>query len=474
MNGILDGFARGVVATAVVAGFLTSGWAQSPNDLGGVGAQGKIGRGTSPGEHPGALDMPFIRYTQVYVATPEEAAPAMRPAEPSEPSAPIATPPPAEPVSRVRRVPALVRNNPYMTFHRGWVHGYWNTAASQPAERAPQPTAASESGGFGAASATLPEPGMGLGWGLPAWLVGPMVYDWGYSPFLNPYLAERPAGAAQPAPYASPIPALSAPPTATLVDEALRDFLAAREAFRREDYSEALRQVDAALVLMPGDPSIQEFRGLTLMAMRRYREAAEVLHSVVAVVPGWDWLTMTRLYRDTDVFTRQLRDVEAFTVENPRSAAGHFLLAYLYLTTGYADDAAAQLDEVVAQSPNDSLAGGLVRALRARKRDASAPAGRRGSGSGDLAGRWIARPRSDTTITLEVRPDGRLVWKVAASGRAREYDGFASYFDDILALTQDLDNAMAARVVWTDPRHFRLRLLEGQEGDPGLAFERSP
>lgn len=315
---------------------------------------------------------------------------------------------------------------------------------------------------------------MGLGWGLPAWLVGPMVYDWGYSPFVNPYLADRPAGVAQPAPYASPIPALSAPPTATLVDEALRDFAAAREAFRRDDYAEALRQVDAALVLMPGDPSIQEFRGLTLMAMRRYREAAEVLHSVVAVVPGWDWLTMTRLYRDADTFTRQLRDLEAFTVANPRSAAGHFLLAYLYLTTGYADDAAAQLDEVVALSPSDSLAGRLVGALRARKRDASAPGGQRGGGSGNLAGRWIARPRPDTTITLEVQANGRLVWKIVTPRQTREFDGFAAYTDGILALSQDPDNAMDARVVWTDPRHFRLRLLEAQDDDPGLAFERSP
>lgn len=473
MYGILNGLARGVVGTGVVVGFGAPGWAQSPNDLGGVGAQGKIGRGTSPGEHPGAVDMPFIRYTQVYVATPDEAAPAVQPAEPS---APIATPPPAEPAPRVRRVPALVRNNPYMSFHRGWAHGYWNTAASQPSDWAPRPTQAGEPGGTGAAATTPPEPGMGLGWGLPAWLVGPMVYDWGYYSFANPYPAERPAGANRPAPYAAPIPALSAPPTATLVDEALRDFAAARAAFRRDDYAEALRKVDAALVLMPGDPSIQEFRGLTLMAMRRYREAAEVLHSVVAVVPGWDWLTMTRLYRDTESFTRQLRDLEAFTVENPGSPAGHFLLAYLYLTTGYADDAAAQLDEVVALSPSDSLAGGLVRALRGRRRDVSvpAPAGRRGSGSGDLAGRWIARPRPDTTITLEVQANGRLVWKIVTPRQTREFDGFAAYTDGILALSQDPDNAMDARVVWTGPRRFRLRLLEAQDDDPGLAFERSP
>ncbi len=471
MNAISVGLARSVVATAMLTGLATLGWSQSPNDLGGIGADGKIGRGTSPGEHPGAVDFPRFRYTQIYVATPVEAAPAVRP---SALSAPTTARPPAEPVSRVRRVPALVRNNPYMAFHRGWVHGYWNTAASRSTSRASSPASAGEPGGPGAASATVPEPGMGLGWGLPAWLVGPMVYEWGYYSFVNPYLAARPAGGDQPAPYAGPTPALLALPTATLVDEALRDFRAAREAFHREDFVEALRRVDAALLLMPGDPSIQEVRGLTLMALHRYREAAEVLYSVIAVVPGWDWMTMTRLYRDTTAFTRQLRDLETFSSENPRSTAGHFLLAYLYLTTGYANDAAAQLDEVVALSPNDFLARQLMRALRARRRSASPPVERRGRGSGNLAGRWIARPRPDTTITLEVQANGRLVWKIAGPRQAQEFDGFASYSDGTLALTQDPDNAMEARVIWTDPRHFRLHLLEGRQDDPGLTFERSP
>lgn len=469
MNVILDGLARSIMATTVVAVFPASGRAQSPNDLGGIGADGKIGRGTSPGEHPGAADVPAIRYTQVYVSVPVEAAPAV---QPSESSVPPATRP-SEPVSRVRRVPALVRNNPYMAFHRGWVHGYWNTAANPTTTRASEPAPAAESGGSDVASANLPEPGMGLGWGLPAWLVGPMVYEWGYYPFVNPFLAARPAGVDRPASYEGPTPALLAPPTATLVDEALRDFRAAREAFRREDFVEALRQVDAALLLMPGDPSIQEVRGLILMALHRYREAAEVLYSVVAVVPGWDWTTMTRLYRDTAAFTRQLRDLETFSSANPRSTEGHFLLAYLYLTTGYADHAAAQLDEVMTLSPSDSLARHLVRALRARRPNASAPAERRGGRSGNLAGRWIARPRPGTTITLEVQADGRLIWKIAGPGRAREFDGFAAYADDILALTQDPDNAMETRVIWKDSQHFRLRLLEGRQDDPGLVFERS-
>ena len=36
------------------------------------------------------------------------------------------------------------------------------------------------------------EPGMGLGWGLPAWVIGPMAYRWGYFAFANPYLVGPP------------------------------------------------------------------------------------------------------------------------------------------------------------------------------------------------------------------------------------------------------------------------------------------
>ena len=34
-------------------------------------------------------------------------------------------------------------------------------------------------GGFGL--------GMGMGWGLSSWMFGPMLYNWGYSNYYNPY-----------------------------------------------------------------------------------------------------------------------------------------------------------------------------------------------------------------------------------------------------------------------------------------------
>ena len=121
---------------------------------------------------------------------------------------------------------------------------------------------------------------------------------------------------------------------------------------------------------MPEDPSIQGFRGLTLLALHRYREAAEVLYHVVAVVPGWDWTTVRRLYDNPETYTRQLRLLESYSVRNPRSAVAHFLLAYEYLTTGYSDDATAQLDEVAALQPGDRLVAQLIQELRAGRPNA--------------------------------------------------------------------------------------------------------
>ena len=65
--------------------------------------------------------------------------------------------------------------------------------------------------------------GMGLGWGLSSWFYGPMLYNWGYSNYYNPYYYGYGAGAgavvAQPVvyDYSQPIDAQTTPPDETVV-----------------------------------------------------------------------------------------------------------------------------------------------------------------------------------------------------------------------------------------------------------------
>ena len=85
-------------------------------------------------------------------------------------------------------------HNNYMGYHSGWVHGYWN--GHYP-------------GGFGWRPYGYGYPAMGYGYGyggygfggglglrawgwawaggFRSWMMGPMLYNWGYSNYNNPY-----------------------------------------------------------------------------------------------------------------------------------------------------------------------------------------------------------------------------------------------------------------------------------------------
>src|SRR5262249_10185911 len=106
----------------------------------------------------------------------------------------------------------------------------------------------------------------------------------------------------------------------------------ARQSFYNGDYSQALKLSEQAISQMPGDPNLHEFRALCLFALGHYQEAAAAIHSVLAVGPGWDWTTMSQLYPNVDVYTKQLRALEAYRREHPEAADACFLLAYHYLT----------------------------------------------------------------------------------------------------------------------------------------------
>src|SRR5262249_49187706 len=142
-------------------------------------------------------------------------------------------------------------------------------------------------------------------------------------------------------------------------------FDAARNAFKQGDFASALVQTDAALKQIPGDTSLHEFRGLCLFAQMRYDEAAATLHAVLAAGPGWDWPTVIGLYPDVDMYPTQLRALEAYCRTNPQSATGRFVLAYLYLTQGHVDAAEAELKQVVALKPSDTLSSKLLKQLEA-------------------------------------------------------------------------------------------------------------
>jgi hypothetical protein len=115
--------------------------------------------------------------------------------------------------------------------------------------------------------------------------------------------------------------------------------------------------------LLPSDATLHEFRGLTLFAQQKYKDAAAAMYAVLAAGPGWNWETMRALYARADTYTKQLRALEAYTGEHPDEAYAHFLQAYHYLVLGSKDAAVNQLKEAAQLQPEDKLSAALVKAL---------------------------------------------------------------------------------------------------------------
>src|SRR5262249_53604938 len=153
------------------------------------------------------------------------------------------------------------------------------------------------------------------------------------------------------------------PANAPAVQAGLQQFDRARAVFSQGDYQQALRLTDAALKAVPNDPTMHEFRALALFALGDFRQAAATLNAFLAVAPGWDWKTMIGLYPNVDVYTNQLRALEAYRREHPEAADARLVLAYQYIVAGHPEAAVRELRQVVQLQPKDQVATRLLREL---------------------------------------------------------------------------------------------------------------
>jgi tetratricopeptide (TPR) repeat protein len=235
-------------------------------------------------------------------------------------------------------------NRPWLGHHRGWYFGSWNNWWWYPSFWS------------------------GLGGG--SWLT-PWAWGDSYS-YYNPYCFDLPEFEGPgPMPwepdYSTPIPVPSENemrgPDETAVTQAVSRFATARAEFKKGQYVEATADVNRALRLVPGDRSMHEFRSLTLFAQKKYDEAAAAAYAVLAQGPGWNWNTMAGLYDKPEIYTKQLRDLEAFVREHPKDGATHFLLAYHYLVLDERKAAIEELRTAAKLTPKDKLSALLAEAL---------------------------------------------------------------------------------------------------------------
>jgi thioredoxin-like negative regulator of GroEL len=421
----------------------------------------------------------------------------------------------------------------YAAYHRGWVNGFWNSHYLP-------------GGGWGNSAL-----GWGVGIGVAAWGIGSLFNTWGYSSFVNPYytpailvqqpavVVQQPTVVTQPVvyDYSRPLDLASPPPDQPVVDQSVDSFENARAAFKAGDYASALKLSDNALTKTPNDPILHEFRAMCLFALNRYDEAAAPMYTVLSAGPGWDWTTLAGLYPSVDVYSKQLRSLEAYCDSNRNSASARFLLAALYMTQGSTEAAAGVFKQVVALQPQDRLSAELVDFLT-RKPEAelaeNQPAARQpgagqvavnrqvgqvvdnqpaqvannlgpsqtsagqpgpaansgatqpATGTGDqgpplpqgpvpaeLVGSWSASPAKDVTIALALNQNSGFSWKVTDRGQTREFAGRATFDNGTLALAPPDQPPMVGSVSRSDDGHFVFKAMGGPPNDPGLAFGKS-
>jgi hypothetical protein len=220
-----------------------------------------------------------------------------------------------------------------------------------------------------------------------------------------------------------------------------------------------------------------------------------VLHSLLAVGPGWDWTTMSKLYPDISVYVSQLRALEAHARVQPADAAGHFVLAYHYTTAGHADAAAKQLESVTQLIPSDKVAAALLRMIRppttgvpgpalvaqlpnepvtpgtgAKLNETSAAAGPPVDPQ-TLVGAWKASRDDGSQFQLTLGSDQTFDWKFSAPHQpAKELIGKYVVDHNVLALEQSAGGALLGQVTPEGTDKFNFKMVGGPPEDKGLDF----
>lgn len=310
--------------------------------------------------------------------------------------------------------------------------------------------------------------------GLTSWALGSLFYNTGYASYDNPYydntttvVVESPA-----VDYSQPIQtAEAATEQGDPTDAQTAAFDQALDSFYAGDYRKALEQTETALAGSPVDTSLHEFRALVLFALKDYKGVAAALYGVLSVAPGWDWTTMSSLYPSVDVYTQQLRALEAYSRQNPKAADAHFVLAYHYLTAGHTEAAAEQLKQVVALTPNDQVSRQLL-AMISPQQEAPPPAAQapeEAEAPKSVVGNWKASS-GEGSVQLALKEDGGFTWKFTQGTKSQEFGGNYQLAGSTLVLEYDNGNTMVGKVAAAQ-NGFHFRIVGGPPSDPGLAFQ---
>jgi uncharacterized protein (TIGR03066 family) len=348
--------------------------------------------------------------------------------------------------------------------HDDWHHGCWNGSAGEWWDHMWEDHTAL------------------MAFGVTMWGMNRLAYGFGYWGYDNPYYTESyPIEGGAPLDYSQPI----ADETATeqpagTPTPGMADFDAARQAFLQGNYPAALASTNKALAALPNDPIIHEFRALVLFAQGKYHESAAGLYSVLAVGPGWDWTTLSSLYPNVDVYTKQFRALQAAVKQQPDAADARFVLAYHYLTTGNKAAAAEEYKILYTKTPQDTVIKELLlmtggpEAIGAPTTPAPTTAPAVKIDGAALIGKWSAAGANGAKFALELTQDGAFNWTYSQNGKSETVKGVYAIDGNVLAMEPASGGTMLAELTPPQAGSFSFALLGAPPGDPGLKFAKVP
>lgn len=332
--------------------------------------------------------------------------------------------------------------------------------------------------------------------GVTAWGVNRLSYAFGMGGYSNPYCEDGGGGggydysepvaqyqsAEYPQPPADAQAAAGADTASTALPpgvsaEGMALFDQSRAVFATGDYKQALDLCDRAIKTMPNDAVLHEFRSLVLFALKNYHEAAAAAYAVLSAGPGWNWTTLSSLYANAADYTPQLRALEAFVKENPKSSEARFLLAYHYLTAGFPDSAKAQLREVDKLTPNDRLVRALLGITSASDQQPATPTpkppleGDQLIKSEQLVGVWTAGGSGGAKFQMTLDKDHGFSWKYTSGKKSDEIKGVFAVEQNNLALEVGDGSILLADIALTGDQ-LKFKVIGGNANDPELNFTR--
>jgi tetratricopeptide (TPR) repeat protein len=210
--------------------------------------------------------------------------------------------------------------------------------------------------------------------------------------------------------------------------------------------------------------------------MGRFQESAATVYAVLAAGPGWDWTTMSGFYPDSKTYTDQLRRLEKYVEDNPKTSDGNFLLGYHYLTMDYKQQASESFQAALKLTPNDKLIQQLVALTTPPDPNAAKPTAPASDVPADkvidtqkLTGSWSAKS-GDSTFQLKLTADGVFGWTFSQGGKSQTVSGVYACDKNNLVMNPDAGGNMVAIINLESPTQFQFLMVGGDPKDPGLEF----